>query len=111
MAQALRFVCGGCRRAVEAWSDGNPYYLDAAGVKQYAYHPDHERLALCIGNDSPHLCLACGDKFLLDSRAPVAACPGCGSAEIAAAYELGGQRCPFCKAGTFAEDPTFHCIS
>ena len=28
---------------IEAWSDGNPYYIDDAGDKQYAYHPDHEK--------------------------------------------------------------------
>ena len=57
MAMAIRFVCGGCERTIEAWSDGNPYYIDEAGAKKYAYHPDHERLSKCIGNDDPHLCL------------------------------------------------------
>src|SRR5579859_2457433 len=105
MAEALRFVCDGCRRSIEAWSDGNLYYLDEAGAKQYAYHPDHERLARCIGNDSPHLCLACGAEFMVDSRAPVGACPSCGSAEFADTFRLGGHRCPYCsKAGTFAVD-------
>jgi predicted RNA-binding Zn-ribbon protein involved in translation (DUF1610 family) len=111
MAQALRFVCGHCRRAIAAWSDGNPYYIDESGTKRYAYHPDHERLALCIGNDSPHLCLACGAEFEVDSRAPSAECPGCGSSEITDTYRLGGCRCPYCKAGEFAVDPDFHCIS
>jgi len=48
MAEAVRYVCGKCGHAIEAWSDGNPYYIDDAGTKQYAYHPDHERLARCI---------------------------------------------------------------
>lgn len=111
MAEAKRFVCRSCRRTIEAWSDGNPYYIDEAGRKQYAYHPDHERLARCIGNDSPHLCLACGEDFMLDSRAPTSECPKCGAAEIAGTYELDGRRCPYCKAGVFAADPDYHCIS
>ena len=111
MAEAVRYVCGSCHTTIEAWSDGNPYYIDDAGATQYAYHPDHERLALCIGNDSPHLCLACGDEFMVDSLAPVEACPKCGAAEIADSFDLGGQRCPYCKAGVFAADPDFDCIS
>jgi predicted Zn-ribbon and HTH transcriptional regulator len=111
MAQAKRFVCGTCRRAVEAWSDGNPYYIDESGCKQYAYHPDHERLARCIGNDSPNLCLDCGEEFKDDSRGPNAVCPKCGGDQFIPSYQLGGQRCPYCKAGVFADDPEFHCIS
>ena len=111
MAQALRFVCSGCHRAIEAWSDGNPYYIDEAGAKQYAYHPDHERLARCIGNDSPHHCLGCGAEFKVDSRAPVTACPSCGSSEIVRSFCLSGCRCPYCKTGVFAIDTSFHCIS
>ena len=111
MAQAQRFVCDGCGHAVKAWSDGNPYYLDESGAKQYAYHPDHERLARCIGNDSPHLCLACGAECMVDSRAPVTACPGCGAGDLAGTYQLGGRPCPYCKAGAFAVDPAFRCIS
>jgi DNA-directed RNA polymerase subunit RPC12/RpoP len=111
MAQAQRFVCDNCGHAVEAWSDGNPYYIDEAGAKQYAYHPDHERLARCVGNDSPHHCLECAAEFNVDSRAPIAACPSCGADEIIDSYELNGCRCPYCKAGTFAADPEFRCIS
>ncbi len=59
-------------------ADGNPYYIDEAGGKQYAYHPDHERLALCIGNDIPHLCLSCGKKFRLDSAPPPPCAPSAG---------------------------------
>jgi DNA-directed RNA polymerase subunit RPC12/RpoP len=111
MAEALRFVCGGCGRSIEAWSDGNPYYLDKAGRKSYAYHPDHEALERCIGNDSPHLCLACGAEFNVDSRAPVAQCLRCGSADFVDTFRLGGRRCPDCKEGTFTVDPEFYCIS
>ena len=111
MALALRFVCSGCRRSIEAWSDGNPYYIDEVGTKQYAYHPDHERLARCIGNDSPHHCLSCGAEFKVDSRIPVTACPSCGASNIINSYRLGGCRCPYCRSGTFELDPDFHCIS
>jgi DNA-directed RNA polymerase subunit RPC12/RpoP len=111
MAEAFRYVCDGCGHTVDAWSDGNPYFIDEAGEKQYAYHPDHERLALCIGNDSPHLCLACGVEFMVDSRAPTAVCPECGTAKIAATYRLAGLRCPYCKEGVFQQDPDFYAIS
>ena len=58
MAEGIKYVCGKCRHTIEAWSDGNPYYIDDHGGRQYAYHPDHERLARCIGNDVPNLCLS-----------------------------------------------------
>ena len=111
MAESVLYVCGGCGKSVVAWSDGNPYFIDEQGAKQYAYHPNHERLARCIGNDSPHLCLACGAEFKLDSRSPVVHCPSCESAEIARTYRLERKRCPFCKAGEFVADPNDHCIS
>jgi predicted RNA-binding Zn-ribbon protein involved in translation (DUF1610 family) len=111
MAQCIRFVCDNCSKAIEAWSDGNPYYIDEAGSKQYAYHPDHDRLARCIGNDSPHLCLACGEEFLVDSRVPIGACPKCEAKEIVDLCRLGGRRCPYCKSGEFHADPDFHCVS
>ena len=111
MAEAVRYICGGCSKSIESWSDGNPYYIDDAGAKQYAYHPDHKRLALCIGNDSPHLCLVCGNEFMVDSRAPVSTCPRCGSIEIASTFHLDGKSCPFCKAGVFFADPNFLIIS
>ena len=111
MAEAMRYVCSACRRVVEAWSDGKPYYIDKTGRKQYAYHPDHGRLARCIGNDSPHLCLACGEEFNVDSRAPTAECPKCTAVDIADTFQLNGQRCPYCKEGVFAVDPDFQCIS
>jgi transcription initiation factor IIE alpha subunit len=108
---ARRYICDGCSHAIEAWSDGNPYYIDESGAKQYAYHPDHELLARCIGNDSPHLCLSCGHKFMVDSETPIMACLKCRAREIVDTYQLDGQSCPFCKAGMFTIDPDFHCIS
>ena len=111
MAIALRFVCDGCGRKIEAWSDGNPYYIDDTGSKQYAYHPDHERLDRGIGNDSPHLCLSCGEEFNVDSRAPIEECPQCGSKSFTDTFRLDGERCPYCGTGHFAVDPDFGCIS
>ena len=111
MAEARRFVCDGCGHAVEAWSDGNPYYLDETGAKRYAYHPDHERLARCVGNDSPYLCLRCGAEFKVDSRAPTVSCPACDASEKVSTFELDGKMCPFCKSGRFGSDPGFFCVS
>jgi DNA-directed RNA polymerase subunit RPC12/RpoP len=111
VAEGVRYVCTHCGKATEAWSDGNPYYLDARGRKHYAYHPDHKKLDRCIGNDSPQLCLTCGVEFMSDSRSPRTCCPTCNAMNIAATYRLSGKKCPFCKAGVFAADPGFHCIS
>lgn len=111
MAEGVRFACSACGKAVEAWSDGNPYYLDASGAKVYAYHPDHEALARCVGNDTPHLCLACGVEGTVDSRAPRSACAACGREELVATFELEDQRCPSCPSGRFVRDPDFFAIS
>jgi DNA-directed RNA polymerase subunit RPC12/RpoP len=111
MAQALRFVCDHCERDIQSWSDGNPYFIDADGKKQYAYHPDHENLERCIGNDTPHLCLGCGLELKIDSLAPVTACPECKSAELRDTYDLAGCRCPYCREGDFSLDPDYQCIS
>ena len=111
MAEGRQYVCNSCGHSIEAWTDGNPYYIDENGSKQYAYHPDHERLNKCIGNDSPHLCLSCGHEFMVDSRDPVAACPICGSSEIADTFQLDGRQCPFCKKEVFAFDPKSVSIS
>ena len=110
MAMGLYYVCNGCSREIEAWDDGNPYYRDAKGKKRYAYHPDPER-ALCIGNDSPMLCLACGRKSMSDSAAPISQCPKCASANIVDLMKLDGRVCPYCKKGTFRVDPERHAIS
>lgn len=111
MAMGITYVCGKCKRAIAAWDDGNPYFIDHAGTKQYAYHPDQESLARCIGNDSPHLCLSCGEEFMVDSRAPAEKCPKCGALEIVDTVELEGRRCPSCNAGVFAADPNSMRIS
>lgn len=111
MAEAVRFTCSECDKTLEAWSDGNPYYLDENGQKQYAYHPDHENLARCIGNDSPHLCLNCGEEVNVDSRAPVHTCPKCEDEALVSKFRLDGKQCPFCKKGFLMEDQDFRLIS
>jgi len=111
MAEAIRYLCSKCGHAILAWSDGNPYYFDEAGKKQYAYHPDHERLDKCIGNDRPHLCLSCGRELLIDSRAADTSCSKCGATDPVKTYQLNGYRCPYCNEGEFTVDADFHCIS
>lgn len=111
MAESKRFVCSLCAHTIESWSDGNPYYFDENGKKQYAYHPDHERLAMCIGNDTPFLCLGCGADFTIDSNRGNRVCPQCNGTSIVETYDLEGNVCPQCHNGTFVVDPDFFCIS
>ena len=93
-----------------SWDDGNPYYIDEDGKKQYAYHPSPLRNR-CIGIDSPHLCLSCGHEFMVDSEAPIVACPKCKAREIVDTWTLSGKACPYCKTGVFVVDPEWHAIS
>ena len=111
MAECIRFVCYGCGQCIEAWSDGNPFYIDENGNKKYAYHPNHDELALCIANDEPHFCLICGAESKIDSRLDSQVCPKCGSEKVVDTFRLGGVKCPKCKDGRFARDEDFHCIS
>ncbi|MFM8581349.1 MAG: hypothetical protein ACKOFW_07580, partial [Planctomycetaceae bacterium] len=101
MAMGTQIKCDKCGRGVMSWDDGNPYYIDEQGQKHYAYHPDHEALERCIGNDAESMCLDCGLEFKVDSRAPVTACPGCHSTHWVETSDLPGKRCPSCKSGTF----------
>ncbi len=110
MAIARRFNCTKCTNKIEAWDDGNPYYYKKNGKKVYAYHPSDE-LLLCVGNDSPHLCLSCAKKFMVDSQAPISRCPKCKSSDIRDTWSLVGEKCPKCKRGVFEEDREFFCIS
>jgi hypothetical protein len=110
MGMCVRFVCQYCGDAIDSWDEGNPYYVDSAGNKQYAYHPQPER-EHCIGIESPHLCLSCGIQFPVDSNSQVGVCPACSSADVVDTFRLGGRRCPSCKIGSFKLDPKFHCIS
>lgn len=111
MAEGIVYRCTSCARSVEAWSDGNPYYLDEAGEKQYAYHPNHEDLARCIGNDDPHLCLSCGAEQMVDSRDPHTACRACGAEQLHDTWRLEGKDCPWCAEGVLRRDPRVHMIS
>lgn len=36
MAMGLAFRCSNCRKKIEAWDEGHPYYIDDAGKKVYA---------------------------------------------------------------------------
>ena len=113
VASCTKYVCQNCKEAIGAWSDGNPYFIDDNGKKKYAYHPRHDLLDRCIGNDSPHLSLACGNKFKVDSREPITKCRKCRSTEIADVCDQDGRTCPFCKQGVFAEEfnDNWHVIS
>jgi hypothetical protein len=104
MAQCIRFACGHCSNAVEAWDDGNPYYFDRRGKKKYAYHPD-PKFERCVGNDSPRLCLECGAQTMVDSKTPVAHCVTCSSDRIVDRFELAGCRCLVCKQGSSSGIP------
>ena len=104
MAERRKFDCNQCGLSFAAWSDGNPYYFDEAGTKRYAFHPDHEGLAKCIGCESSHVCLGCGCEFIVDSRAPTSVCPECHSGDIVDLFDLEGKSCPTCKMGHFELD-------
>ena len=111
MAQGVYFICNICAHSIESWDEGNPYYFESVVTntgkvrqkKKYAYHPHHELLERCVGNDSPHLCLSCGKKFKVDSRKPITVCRKCKSADIVGTYELDGKPCPYCEGGVFGE--------
>ena len=109
MATGMCFICNGCEKSIESWDEGNPYYFDKSGKKQYAYHPNPNR-EFCIGIDSPHLCLSCGHEFMVDSAAPIESCPKCNAREIADTWELEGKACPYCKRGIF-EDSGYLAVS
>ncbi len=111
MAECIRFACYGCGHCVDAWSDGNPFYIDETGEKRYAYHPNHSELARCIANDVPHLCLLCAAESKVDSRLAEAVCPECGSANVVETFQLEGVKCPKCGDGRFARDRDHFCIS
>jgi ribosomal protein S27AE len=111
VAEGRRLVCTHCGFAVDAWSDGNPYYRDERGKKRYAYHPDHAELERCIGNDVPHLCLACGAQTMVDSEKPRTTCRKCKTGVLADLWVLDEKPCPKCHAGVFQEDPEGRMVS
>ena len=105
----IGFICSKCNKEFEAWDEGNPYYFDEHGEKQYAYHPDENR-DKCIGIDSEYICLQCGNEFMVDSLSPISQCPKCGNSDISDIFELEGKQCPYCKVGKF-EQSGFSAIS
>lgn len=111
MAESVWFVCTGCNNAIEAWSDGNPFYVDEAGNKQYAYHPNHEELDKCVANDVPHLCLNCGNEVKIDSRLESKKCPECGSTSVVDTFTLEDVKCPKCDGGKFVRGNILGSIS
>ena len=111
MAECFRFVCSGCGASIEAWSDGNPFYIDKGGNKKYAYHPNHEELEKCIAIDEPHPCLNCGGEVKIDSRLKAKNCPECGSTSVVDTFCLESVKCPRCGDGQFVRDDKFYCIS
>ena len=104
MAECRFLMCSHCEFSVEAWSDGNPYYRDEQGRKRYAYHPDHENVARCIGNDEPHLCMACGSMLKVDSQKRMTACRKCKAGSLVDVRNLEGEECPKCSIGKFVID-------
>ena len=90
MAMGIVFECTACSHRVEAWDEGNPYYVDESGRKRHAHHPspDHDR---CTGDDASVMCLACGERSMSDSAAPIAACPRCASSEPVDLWEEDGR--------------------
>lgn len=111
MAMGVNYACSKCSFSVTTWSDGNPFYFDEGGVKQYAYHPNHAALDRCVGNDTSRFCTACGHQFIHDSDRQSTACPECCSAETTDNGDLDGRRCPRCRAGYLTHDPDNFCIS
>ncbi len=101
MAMMVIFTCRSCNHQVNAWDEGKPYFLDREGDKVYAYHPDHEGLERCIGNDRPYICLSCAKEFDMDSRHQLTQCPECGDERILPSWKLKDEQCPRCKSGTF----------
>ena len=47
----------------------------------------------------------------IDSRSPVTACPQCASENICDTFHLSGRQCPYCRTGSFTEDPFGRAIS
>lgn len=111
MAECIRFVCPQCSYAIESWSDGNPYYFGKDGKKAFAYHPNHDDLARCVGNDVPYVCLKCATTFLVDSNSPQRQCPKCKETSTIDTCDLDGELCPSCHRGKLSIDTDFHCIS
>ena len=101
MAEGVTLKCTHCEFTTTAWSDGNPYYLNERGEKQYAYHPSDE-VALCKEVDVPHICMSCANEFNVDSAAPIRRCPECNFGRISSLWRMQGKACPKCHEGAMA---------
>lgn len=110
MAICYRFTCDNCAFAIEAWDEGNPFYVNHEGKKVYVYHPSSDR-CLAIANDEPHLCLGCGKQVKIDSRLERKACTKCSSTKLVKTYQLEEVECPKCKKGHFRQEEGFVAIS
>jgi len=99
MAKCLRFVCTGCGFSIEAWSDGNPFYVDGSGNKVNTYHPNHDEIEKYIANDVPRLCLQCGAESNIDSRLDPQVCPKCGWDNVVDTFALKSVKGPTCHGG------------
>jgi nitrous oxidase accessory protein NosD len=111
MASGETYRCNQCRFDVMVWSDGNPFYRDEKGAKHYAYHPNHDLLDRCIGNDPSRLCRSCLETFIHDSDRPAPTCAKCGSADTLDLHEIAGTTCPKCQKGKMTHDPNSYAIS
>ena len=110
MAECIRFTCDSCGFSIDAWDDGNPFYVNHEGKKVYVYHPSSDR-RFAIANDVPHLCLACGKQVKIDSRLETKACTKCRSSNVVETYRLEGVECSKCKKGHFREQEGIVAIS
>lgn len=110
MAMAHRYECNRCKKGVDAWDEGNPYYRNEEGKKVYAYHPSPER-NLCTGIESDIICLSCGHLLRSDSAKPRKRCTKCKSESLSDRWALKGKPCPYCKEGKFKRDKDFFAIS
>ncbi len=113
MAQSWIFECVRCDNHVEAWDDGDPYYVDVrrslqgiprSRCKVYVHHPDVPDQPL-DGIDVPHVCLDCSHGFHVDDQRPRETCTKCRSRNIVDALRLEGRTCPKCRKGSFEGRP------
>jgi len=110
MAMGICLFCESCGFRLMAWDEGNPYFINENGVKEYAYHPDGF-FRKCIGNDAPHMCLACGEEFTVDSLRPRRECTKCGSFDTVNTFLLEGKKCPKCGIGVIKHESDGFLIS
>ena len=110
MAEGFTIRCDHCDYDIEVWSDSHSYYYDSNGKKRYAHHPS-SKLEQCVGCETDFICLGCGHKFRSDSEKPRDSCPKCRKNNIDTRWNAAGKTCPYCKIGTFREDPASYKIS